>query len=157
MSRPVQRPVTPDQRLRDLRAAFRNFEKEPADRERAVRLAAFARAAHDERQLNMAMHAAELCLQDAPEDGTELLLEAYAGPPDDVEEQLRSLADLDDLARYVGRPDLADEARSRLAARARDWVAAGDPAERRHRLRTVQSAGSRELADDIRDGLEGTS
>jgi hypothetical protein len=147
------KPVTPDQRLRDLRKEFKGFEKEEPGPERGARLAAFTRAAHDERQLNMAMQAATMCLEDDPDDPA-LLLAAYSGDEGgDVEAQLRALDDLRDLARYIDRPDLGETAERELLARCRAWVKDGDDAERRHRLRTVQSVTSREVADRIRDEL----
>jgi hypothetical protein len=146
------KPVTPDQRLRDLRKEFKAFEREEPGAERAARLAAFTRAAHTERQLNMAMQAATMCLADDPDEPA-LLLAAYE-LDDEPEAKLRALDDLRDLARYIDRADLVEHADRELRERSKAWVAAGDEAERRHRLRTVQSVTSRELADRIRDELE---
>ncbi len=146
------RPVTPDQRIRDLRKEFRGFDKEEAGPDRAERLAAFTRAAHLERQLNMAMHTAELCLSDDP-DAPELLVAAYAADEGDEEARLASLSDLTDLGRYIGREDVAGTAAELLREGARAWVAAADEGERRYRLRTVQSLTSVEVADGIRDHL----
>lgn len=154
MVRSRLKPVTPDQRIRDLRREFAGFEREEPGPERAARLAVFARAAHDERQLNMAMHAAQLCLDDDP-DAPALLVDAYRLEGTDTEERLRSYGDLADLARYIDRPDIADLARADLAAEARTWIADGDDQERRHRLRTLASMVSREFADGLRDELEG--
>ncbi len=155
MVRSRYKPVSPDQKIRDLRKEFRGFDGEEPGPDRAGRLAAFARAAHDERQLNMAMHAAKLCLEDDPDDPA-LLLEVYAGAPQ-VEDRLRSLSDLIDLARYIERPDVAEQAESRLREAARDWLAEAGDGERRHRLRTLGSLGGRAFADDLRDELEGRS
>jgi hypothetical protein len=147
------KPVTPDQRLRDLRKEFKGFESEEPGADRAARLAAFTRAAHAERLLNMAMQAAAMCLEDDP-DAPALLVAAYDEQDDDGEAQLRALDDLRDLARYIDRADIGEIAERELQARSRAWVKAGDEAERRHRLRTVQSVTSREFADRIRDELE---
>jgi hypothetical protein len=147
------KPVTPDQRIRDLRKEFKGFEKEEPGADRAARLAAFTRAAHAERQLNMAMQAAALCLEDDPDEPA-LLIAAYVDAEEDPEPQLRALDDLRDLARYLDRPDLVEYADRELQVRAKAWVADGDEAERRYRLRTVQSVTSREVADRIRDELE---
>jgi hypothetical protein len=154
VARARYKPVTPDQRVRDLRKEFKGFEKEEAGPERAARLAAFARAAHHERQLNMAMHAAQLCLDEDP-DAPALLVDAYRAPEVDVEERLRSYSDLKDLARYVDRPDVVTLAEELLATDARAWVAAGDDQEQRHRLRTLTSLVSRAFADELRDELAG--
>jgi hypothetical protein len=152
------KPVTPDQRIRDLRKEFGGFDKEEPGPDRAARLAVFARAAHDERQLNMAMHAARLCLEDDP-DAPALLVDAYRVDAEDTtvddEERLRSYVDLADLARYVDRPDVVDLAEGMLREGARAWVAAGDDQERRHRLRTLASMVDRAFADDLRDEVEG--
>ncbi len=148
------KPVTPDQRLRDLRKEFKGFDKEEPGPDRAARLAVFARAAHHERQLNMAMHAAQLCLDEDPDDPA-LLIDAYRAPDADPEDRLRSYSDLQDLARYVERPDVTERATTMLADEARAWVAAGDDQERRHRLRTLSSLVSRAFADDLRDELQG--
>jgi hypothetical protein len=148
------KPVTPDQRVRDLRKEFRGFDKEEPGPDRAARLAAFARAAHDERQLNMAMHAAQLCLEDDPDDPA-LLVETYRSGGNDPEEQLRSLSDLQDLARYIDRPDVTAQADRLLLEQARAWVTAADETERRYRLRTLTSMCGRAFADDLRDELEG--
>lgn len=154
MVRARYKPVTPDQRLRDLRKEFKGFDKEEPGPERAARLAAFARAAHDERQLNMAMHAAQLCLDEDP-DAPELLVAAYRTGQTDVEERLRSYADLKDLARYVDRPDVVTLAEEMITEEARAWVADGDEQEQRHRLRTLTSVVDRAFADGLRDELEG--
>jgi hypothetical protein len=148
------KPVTPDQRVRDLRKEFRGFEREEPGPTRAARLAAFARAAHVDRQLNMAMHAAQRCLEDDPDDPA-LLVDAYRIGDDDPEEQLRSFSDLKDLARYVDRPDVGELADELLLEHARAWVAEADDQERRHRLRTLTSLAGRAFADDRRDEVEG--
>ncbi|MTV24508.1 hypothetical protein FTX61_03625 [Nitriliruptoraceae bacterium ZYF776] len=147
------KPVTADQKLRDLRKEFKGFEREEPGADRAARLAAFARAAHDERQLNMAMHAAQLCLDDDP-DAPSLLVAAYDLADAPVEDQLRSLSDLADLARYVERADVREHAETEMRRRARAWAADADQVERRHRLRTLTSVLGREQADAIRDELE---
>lgn len=146
------KPIPPDQRIRELRKEQKAIEKEPPSPERAQRLAALARDAHDERQLNLAMHTAALCLEEDPSAPT-LLIEAYLEGVDDGEDYLRTLLDLDDLGRYVSRPDLSEYARGEIDRRAYEWVAEADEAERRHRLRTLTSMFDRAFADDIRDRL----
>ena len=153
MARSQQRPVTPDQRIRDLRKEFRELDGADPGPDRAVRLARFVRAAHQERQLNMAMHAAALCLDDDP-DAPTLLVEAYLDEDSSPGDRLRALDDLGDLARYVDRADMAAIADRKLREVAHDWVAEATDGERRYRLRTVQSLASREVADAIRDRLE---
>jgi hypothetical protein len=152
LARTSAKPVTPDQRIRDLRKEFRGFEREEPGPDRAARLAGFTRTAHDARQLNMAMQSAALCLEDDP-GAPALLLEVYAEADETLEERLYALADLRDLARYIDRADIATTAADLQHACAKAWVEAGDDSERRYRLRTVQSAISREVADDIRDAL----
>lgn len=154
MVRAPYKPVSPDQRVRDLRKEFRGFEKEEPGPDRAARLAVFARAAHDDRQLNMAMHAAQLCLQDDDAGGAQRLVDAYGAVDGDPEEQLRSFSDLKDLARYVDRPDIVAIADDLLLEHALAWVADTDDQEQRHRLRTLTSLAGRAFADDIRDRLE---
>ena len=152
MARTSARPVTPDQRIRDLRKEFRGFEREEPGPGRAARLAGFTRTAHDARQVNMAMQSAALCLEDDP-DAPALLVSVYAEADEPLEERLYALADLRDLGRYLDRDDIASLAAELQHDCARAWVADGDESERRYRLRTVQSAISREVADDIRDAL----
>ena len=147
------KPVTPDQRIRDLRKAFRGLEDAPPGPERATELAAFTRSAHAERQLNMAMHTAALCLADDPEAPTALVA-AYDIDDEDPEVRLAALSDLHDLARYLDRADVAESAMELLRTGALDWVRAADEGERRYRLRTVQSLTSQRVADEIRDTLE---
>lgn len=154
MVRPRYKPVTPDQRIRELRKEFKHLENkvEPGP-ERAEQLAAFTRAAHDERQLNMAMHTAALCMEEDPE-APALLIAAYL--PDDLdepEERLRALVDLQDLARYVDVAELRGFAEERIAEEARAWVKAGSDAEQRHRLRTLGSMIGQPFADGVRDEL----
>jgi hypothetical protein len=151
MARAGSKPVTPDQRVRDLRKDLRGFDHEDPGPQRAARLADFARAAHVDRQLNLSMHAAVLCLAEDP-DAPELLVGAYS-TDDDPEERLSALNDLRELARYVDRADVASVADGLLLETARAWVTAADDGERRYRLRTVQSLTSREVADGIRDEL----
>ncbi len=171
MVRPRYKPVTPDQRIRELRKEFKSLRKEEPGPDRARRLAAFSRAAYAERQLNMAMHTAQLCLEEDP-DAPELLVAAYLGELDtgeddepverhgpastEADEQewlLRSLDDLADLARYLDRDDIEEQVADRLDEEAREWIREADEHERRHRLRTLSSMISREFADTIRDEL----
>jgi hypothetical protein len=155
MTRPNEPSSDPEKRARDLRREFSGFDKEPPGPERAVRLAAFTRAAHADRQLNMAMHTATMCLADDP-DAPTLLVAAYLEDEAAIgDERLHALADLRDLARYVDRPDIATLADEQLRDEALAWVTEADDSERRYRLRRVQSVASRELADDIRDRLAG--
>lgn len=154
MVRPKFKPVTPDQKIRELRKEFRELQNkvEPGP-ERAERLAAFTRAAHDERQLNMAMHTAALCLEEDPEPPT-LLKGAYL-PEEltDPEERLRSLIDLQDLARYVEADELRTYAEQTIASEARAWVKDAGDQDQRHRLRTLADMVSREFSDTIRDEI----
>ena len=152
MARASGRHTTPDQRVRDLRKQLRTLEVEPPGPERAEHLAALARAAHEERMLNMAMHAASLCLDDDPDD-PERLVAVYLAAGRDPEERLHALDDLRDLARYVGRHDISAIAEQHLRQVAQAWVAAGEEPERRYRLRRVQSVASVEVADAIRTTL----
>jgi hypothetical protein len=152
MARAGSKPTTPDQRVRDLRKELRGFDREDPGPERASRLADFARAAHGDRQLNMSMHAATLCLAEDP-DAPELLVAAY-GTDDEPEDRLSALNDLRELARYIERPDVVTIADALLLETARAWVVAAEDGERRYRLRTVQSLTSREVADGLRDELE---
>ncbi len=153
MVRPRYKPVTPDQRIRELRKEFKAVQKEDPGPERAKRLAAFTRDAHDERQLNMAMHTAALCLEEDP-DAPDLLVGAYLDDQeDDPESRLRGYQELKDLARYVDRDDIAQIAQARIDEEAPAWIAGADEAEQRHRLRTLASMFSREFADQIRDQL----
>lgn len=156
MASPRSKATTPDQRIRDLRKEFRALQKpddgEP-DQQRADRLAAFVKAAHDERQLNMAMHTAQLYL-DADADAPQRLIDAYLPDQlDDREERLRSLADLIDLSRYIDQPALRSFAEDRITDEALAWVRDAEDGARRHRLRTLASMFDRQFADDIRDRL----
>lgn len=151
MVRARYKPVSPDDRIRELRKELKALQKEDPSPERAERLATFARAAHAERQLNMAMHTAQLCLEEDP-DAPTLLLAAYEpGEQDDPEEVIRGWADLQDLARYVDRPDVKATADDRVREAAITWLRGADDAERRHRTRTLASMYDRAFADDIAD------
>ncbi len=154
MVRARYKPVSPDDRIRELRKELKQLQKEDPSPERAERLATFARAAHEERQLNMAMHTAQLCLEEDP-DAPALLLAAYE-PTDaeDVEEVIRGWADLQDLARYVDRPDVKETADQRVRETAIAWLQGADDAERRHRTRTLASMYDRAFADDIADAAQ---
>lgn len=154
MTRPRFKPgVTPDQRLRDLRKEFSGFAREEPGPDRAARLAAFTRAAYQERQLNMAMHAAQLCLDDDPA-APALLLEAFVpGGSSTDDDRLRAYLDLKDLGRYLERPDIVEHAEAQADAAARVWVAEGNAAERRERLRRLANLVSREYAERLRDEL----
>lgn len=157
MVRPRYKPVTPDKRIRELRKEFKALRKQEPGPDRAKQLATFTRDAHAERQLNMAMHTAQLCLEEDP-DPPELLVTAYLEEidgevEDDREALLRALIDLEDLARYVDRDDLRDLADGRFDEEARAWVRAADETGRRHRLRTLASMVDRAYADTLRDEL----
>ena len=147
------KPVPPDERIRQLRKELKSLQKEDPSPERAERLAAFARAAHEERQLNMAMHTAQLCLQEDP-DAPTLLLAAYEPAEDEgAEEVIRGWADLQDLARYVDRPDIKATADERVRESAVAWLRDADDVERRHRARTLTSLFDRAFADDVLDAV----
>ena len=156
MARPRFSPVTPPRRDRDLAKELRELEREEPGPERARRLASFARETHERRQLNLAMIAARLCLEDDPDDPA-LLVAAYVVDGAVDEERLRALGDLRDLARYVGRGDIGQIATDRLAGDARAWVTDVEEADRRHRLRTLASILPREQVDDLRDELDASS
>ncbi len=147
-----RKPVTPEQRSRDLQREFRSLQNEDGGPQRARELATLARAAHEDRQLNLAMQAADQSLEDDP-DAPRLLVEAYHSTASG-EAQLEELADLRDLARYLDRVDMRERAEEEFTQAAREWVQQGDDGERRYRLRTVQSLGGRELADTLRDELQ---
>lgn len=149
---PNRKPVTPDQKSRDLQRDYRALQKEDPSPERAESLATLARAAHVDRQLNLAMLAAQQCLDEDPSQ-PDLLVAAY-GTETPGEARLLELADLRDLARYLDRRDLVDLADRDFESAAREWVVAAEDGERRYRLRTVQSLGSRALADTLRDELD---
>jgi hypothetical protein len=155
MGRQVQRPVTADRRVRDLRKELLAVERESPGPERAARLAWLTRAALDDRQLNMAMQAASLCLADDPED-PDLLVAAFLDADEHPETQLEALAGLGDLARYLDRPDVGALAEQHQLVVARRWAAAADPGERRYRLRTVASLTSEATADALREELDPT-
>lgn len=150
--RPRYKPVNPDKWIRELRKDFKSLRKEDPSPDRAERLAEFTRQAHEVRQLNMSMHTAAMCLEDDP-DAPRLLIAAYE-VGDDPEERLRAMVDLEDLGRYIDRPDLVEHARGRIDTDARAWVRDGDEAEQRARLRTLASMRDRAFADTIRDEIQ---
>ncbi len=152
MVRPRFKPVAPDQRIRDLRKEDKAVLKDEPGPERAARLAAHIRNAHEERQLNMAMHAAQLCLDEDP-DSPELLVGVYLDDEDDAEVHLRNRKDLADLGRYLNRPDIVDRAMAGAMDAAESWVRDGDEGEQRFRLRRLISIFTREFSDDVRDRL----
>lgn len=155
MARTRYTPVDPAQVIRELRKEMRRLEtKEEPGPERAALLAGLVRDAHVARQLNMAMHAASLCIEEDP-DPPSLLIGAYVTDDlTDPEERLRTLVDLEDLGRYVDNAELREWVDERLGTEARAWVRDANEQERRHRLRTLTSMVGREFADTIRDELE---
>ncbi len=155
MANPRYKPVAPDQVIRELRKEFRRLEtKEEPGPARAEMLASFTRAAHNERQLNMAMHTASLCIAEDPEPPAMLISAYITDELTDPEERLRTFVDLQDLARYVENPELRAFVTSHVDDEARAWVREAGEAERRHRLRTLQAMFNRKFADTIRDELE---
>lgn len=155
MARPRYKPVDPAKIIRELRKEFKRLQnKEEPGPERAELLAAFTRSAHLERQLNMAMHTAGQCLEEDP-DAPQMLIEAYLPPDlDDPEDRLRTLSDLQDLARYVEHDELRSFVEEHVDEEARAWAREANDQERKHRLRTLGSIFSQEFADQIRDELE---
>lgn len=155
MARPRYKPVDPAKVIRELRKEFKRLQnKEEPGPERAELLAAFTRAAHEERQLNMAMHTATQCLEEDP-DAPALLIAAYL-PPDmsEPEQRLRTLSDLRDLARYVDDEDLQSFVDEHVDDEARAWARAANDQERKHRLRTLGSIFNQAFADQVRDEIE---
>lgn len=155
MARPRYKPVDPGKIIRDLRKEFKRLQtKQEPGPERAELLAAFTRSAHEERQLNMAMHTATQCLEEDP-NAPQMLIEAYLPSDlDDPEERLRTLVDLRDLSRYVDDESLRTFVDEHIEQETRAWVRDASEAERKHRLRTLTAMFSREFADQIRDEIE---
>lgn len=131
-------------RARDLRKELKGLEKEEPSEARAERLADFTRRAHDERALNKAMHTAQLCLADDPE-APALLVAAYLRE-EASEDLLRSLSELANLGRWIGRDDLIAIARDRARTLAGAWLDASAGGERRRRMRTLASMFGDEMA-----------
>ncbi|MDX1659431.1 MAG: hypothetical protein R3343_11475 [Nitriliruptorales bacterium] len=155
MARPRYKPVTPDQKIRELRKEFKAIrkEKEEPGPERAKKLASFVREAHLERQLNMSMHAGNLCLEEDP-DPPSLLIGAYLPDDlDDPEDRLRALADLQELSRYLDSSELESFTEDAIDKEAKQWVKEADDAAERHRIRRLASIFDREFADNIRDEM----
>ncbi len=146
------KPVNPDQRIRDLRKAFKGIQKGEPGAERVPELAEFVRMAHDERMINMVMHAANLCLDEDP-DAPAALIAVYTSDERPAD-RLHSYSDLHDLGGWIGRPDFKETAVERARSEAPAWVAAADPSEQRIRLRDLESWFGREFADDVRDEVE---
>ncbi len=155
MARPRYKPVDPAKVIRELRKEFKRLQtKEEPGPERAELLASFTRAAHEERQLNMAMHTATQCLEEDP-DAPQMLIAAYLPPDmDEPEERLRTLSDLRDLARYVDDEELRSFVEEHVDDEARAWARDASDQERKHRLRTLGSIFNQEFADQIRDEIE---
>lgn len=149
----TNKPVVPDADIRALRKDYKALMKAEGE-ERAEDLAKFARRAHVMRQLNMAMHTGQLCLDEDP-DAPDLLVAAYLGDRDteDVEQGLRDLLDLVDIGRWLDRDDIAELAGAQFDEDARAWIAGASDAEARHRLRTLTAMKDRAYADRLRDEL----
>lgn len=154
MARPRYSGVDEGQRIRELRKELRRLEtKEEPGPERAAMLAGLVRAAHDNRQLNMAMHAAAMCIEEDP-DAPSLLVDAYLTDDlDEPEERLRTLVDLQDLARYIDHAELRSWVGERIDVEARAWVRDATEAEQRYRLRTLGTMVDTAFADRLRDEL----
>lgn len=149
MGRSPSKPPTPEQRLRELRRDLKDVEAQAPGPERAARLAALTRAASDDRHLNAAMHTAARCLAEDPA-APALLLAAFGVDDAPTADGLEALSDLVDLARYIDRGDVVDTVEATLVSRARAWLLAAEPSERRYRLRTIQSLTSPATADRLR-------
>lgn len=138
-------------RVRDLRKELKELEREEPGKARAERLADFTRRAHEERALNKAMHAAQLCLAEDPE-APALLVSAYTGEEargEGTEELLRALSELANLGRWLGRDDLVAIARGRAHTLAPAWLEDSAGGERRRRLRALASMFGDELAEQL--------
>jgi hypothetical protein len=146
------KPVDPDKQRREMQREFKGFNKSEPSAERTERLAEFTRLAHVERQLNMAMHTAVLCLTEDPEEPA-LLIAAYTEADQDHETRLRAWTDLQDLARYIDRPDIAATAKERLRDDAETWLRESDTAERRSVIRVLANIVDRSFADDVKDAV----
>lgn len=148
--RPMYKPVNTQKKARDLTKDFKTLQKADPGPERAVELAEFAKRAHEERSLNMVMHTAALCLAEDP-DPPALLVGAYTDGVEDPVERIRAWADLQDLSRYIDRPDIRELADERIETESRAWYAAAeDAAEQRVRWRELARIFDREFADGIR-------
>lgn len=145
-----RKPVVPDADIRELRKDHKALLKAEPSPDRAADLASFVRRAHEMRQLNMAMHMGQLCLDEDPND-PDLLVGAYLVDREDDEEALRDLLDLADLGRYLDRDDVVTLADDRFDAEAADWIRGSSDAEQRHRLRILTAMKDRAYADDLRD------
>lgn len=153
MARASARPRHASHRIRDLRQRLRELEREAPGPDRAIRLAEVVRAAHDDQQLNIAMHSAVLCLADDP-DAPELLLTVFADADEPLEDRLLALGGLRDLARYIDRSDVAALAAGLQRATAHRFVEEAATDGRDERLRTVATVISPAAADDLRRALD---
>ncbi len=145
-----RKPVVPDADIRELRKDYKALMKAEPSAEHAADLAPFVRRAHEMRQLNMAMHTGQMCLDEDPSD-PDLLVGAYLVDREDDEEGLRDLLDLVDIGRYLERDDVVTLADERFDAAAATWVRTATEGEQRHRLRILTAMKDRAYADDLRD------
>lgn len=145
-----RKPVVPDADIRELRKDYKALMKAEPSAEHAAELAPFVRRAHEMRQLNMAMHTGQMCLDEDPSD-PDLLVEAYLVDREEVEEGLRDLLDLTDIGRYLERDDVVSLADDRFDTAAADWIRTANEAEQRRRLRTLTAMKDRAYADGLRD------
>lgn len=145
-----RKPVVPDADIRELRKDYKALMKAEPSAEHAADLAPFVRRAHEMRQLNMAMHTGQMCLDEDPSD-PDLLVAAYLVDREEVEEGLRDLIDLADLGRYLDRDDVVALANERFDDAAAGWIRDANESEQRHRLRILTAMRDRAYADDLRD------
>lgn len=145
-----RKPVVPDADIRELRKDHKALLKAEPSPEHAAELAAFVRRAHEMRQLNMAMHTGQMCLDEDPDD-PDLLVSAYLVDREDLEDGLRDLLDLADLGRYLDRDDVVVLAEDRFDDRAATWIGDATDAEQRYRLRILTAMKDRAYADNLRD------
>lgn len=139
--------VEPGRDRRKRKDRLKALMRDDASDQRTKGLATLARELHENRELNLAMDAAQHCLS-ASEDGTAFLVDAYLCH-ERADHLIEDLAMLADLARWLEHPGLCAIVRAMAYQEALTWCGCTDGRERERRIDTLRRRFDDGLANDV--------
>lgn len=139
--------VEPGRDRRKRKERLKALMREQVSDLRTKELAALARELHDNRELNLAMDAAQHCLAES-EDAIAFLVDAYLCH-ERADHLIEDLAMLADLARWLDHAGLRAIVRTMAYEEALTWCGCTDGRERERRIDTLRRRFDDTLANDV--------
>lgn len=140
--------VEPGRDRRRRQDRLKVLQRQPAGADRARQLAQLARELHDNREINLALDAARIALEDTDGDPA-VLVEVYTSAHQRADLQIDDLSMLASLGQWLQDDRLCRMVRAQALDAATRWCGAVDGRERERRLDTLRRRFDDDLADQI--------